>query len=71
MRDAMPAIRLDFAEADQRVFYGMAVALAIGCFCALRPPGGRAEDVHARPDEAGARAVTAARPVTGPHEPGS
>ncbi|GAA5211272.1 MFS transporter [Streptomyces thinghirensis] len=42
MREAMPAIRMDFAEANQWVFYGMAVALAVGYFCALRHPGGRA-----------------------------
>ncbi|MFE6595138.1 hypothetical protein [Streptomyces sp. NPDC057781] len=42
MREAMPAIRMDFAEANQWVFYGMAVALAVGYCCALRHPGGRA-----------------------------
>ncbi|GAB7102467.1 MFS transporter [Streptomyces phaeofaciens JCM 4814] len=42
LRDAMSAIRMDFAEANQRVFYGMAVALGIGFFCALRHPGGPA-----------------------------
>ncbi|WP_217244892.1 MFS transporter [Streptomyces sp. AC602_WCS936] len=41
MREAMPAIRMDFAEANQWIFYGMAIALAIGYFCALRHPGGR------------------------------
>ncbi|KAB1140707.1 MFS transporter [Streptomyces luteolifulvus] len=39
MRDAMSAIRMDFAEANQRVFYGMAIALGIGFLCALRHPG--------------------------------
>ncbi|WP_330351395.1 MFS transporter [Streptomyces sp. NBC_00582] len=43
MRDAMSAIRMDFAEANQWVFYGMAVALGIGFFCALRHPGGPAD----------------------------
>ncbi|MFC7897009.1 MFS transporter [Streptomyces sp. NPDC057381] len=42
MREAMPAIRMDFAEANQWIFYGMAIALAVGYFCALRHPGGRA-----------------------------
>ncbi|MGW4233279.1 MFS transporter [Streptomyces sp. NPDC004980] len=41
MRDAMSAIRMDFAEANQWVFYGMAIALALGYLCALRHPGGR------------------------------
>jgi EmrB/QacA subfamily drug resistance transporter len=41
MRDAMSAIRMDFAEANQWVYYGMAVALGIGYLCALRHPGGR------------------------------
>ncbi|MEU9755482.1 MFS transporter [Streptomyces althioticus] len=44
MREAMPAIRMDFAEANQWVFYGMAIALGIGWFCALRHPGGRAAE---------------------------
>ncbi|MGW6908211.1 MFS transporter [Streptomyces sp. NPDC054940] len=43
MRNAMSAIRMDFAEANQWVFYGMAIALGIGFLCALRHPGGRAE----------------------------
>jgi hypothetical protein len=41
-RDAMSAVRMDFAEANQWVFYGMAIALGIGFLCALRHPGGRA-----------------------------
>ncbi|MGW0578871.1 MFS transporter [Streptomyces sp. NPDC002920] len=41
MRDAMSSVRMDFAEANQWVFYGMAVALGIGYLCALRHPGGR------------------------------
>ncbi|MCV2460813.1 MFS transporter [Streptomyces sp. ICN988] len=74
MRDAMPAIRLDFAEANQWVFYGMAVALAVGYFCALRHPGGRAQNRNARPDRAAGAPSPApdpARPVTGPHDAGS
>jgi hypothetical protein len=38
----MSAVRMDFAEANQWVFYGMAIALGIGFLCALRHPGGRA-----------------------------
>jgi hypothetical protein len=40
----MSAIRMDFAEANQWVFYGMAIALGIGFLCALRHPGGKAAD---------------------------
>lgn len=42
MREAMPAIRGDFAQANQWVFYGMAVALGLAYFAALRHPGDRA-----------------------------
>jgi hypothetical protein len=38
----MNAVRMDFAEANQWVFYGMAIALGIGFLCALRHPGGKA-----------------------------
>ncbi|MEW2633784.1 MFS transporter [Streptomyces sp. NPDC048389] len=41
MRDSMDAIRLDFAEANQWVFYGMAIALALAFLCALLHPGTR------------------------------
>ncbi|MET7450238.1 MFS transporter [Streptomyces sp. NPDC005508] len=41
MRDSMDAVRMDFAEANQWVFYGMAIALAIGYLCAIRHPGTR------------------------------
>jgi len=41
MRDVMASVRTDFAEANQYVFYGMAIALAVGFLCALRHPGGR------------------------------
>lgn len=44
MRDAMSAVRMNFAEANKWVFYGMAIALGIGYLCALRHPGGRAQD---------------------------
>ncbi|WP_395359239.1 hypothetical protein ACHGLA_03920 [Streptomyces sp. YH02] len=38
------AIRRDFAEADQWVFYGMAIALAVAFLCALAHPGTRATE---------------------------
>jgi MFS family permease len=41
MRDSMDGIRMDFAEANQWVFYGMAVVLAVAFLCALRHPGTR------------------------------
>ncbi len=41
-RDAMSSIQMDFAQANQWVFYGMAVALALGFLCAVRHPGDRA-----------------------------
>ncbi|MFJ8075625.1 MFS transporter [Streptomyces sp. NPDC096176] len=44
MRDSMDAIRMDFAEANQWVFYGMAIALAVAYLCALRHPGTRVTD---------------------------
>ncbi|MFF9209461.1 MULTISPECIES: MFS transporter [unclassified Streptomyces] len=43
MRAAMSAIRRDFAEANQWVFYGMAVALGVAFLCALRHPGDRVQ----------------------------
>ncbi|MEU0104337.1 MFS transporter [Streptomyces sp. NPDC006251] len=54
-RDAMAAVRMDFAEANQWVFYGMAVALGLGFLCALRHPGGRA-DAASRAAEPAVRA---------------
>ncbi|MET7652429.1 MULTISPECIES: MFS transporter [unclassified Streptomyces] len=60
VRESMSAIRMDFAEANQWVFYGMAVALGIGYLCALRHPGGRSGTETA--DEAsGDRSHTADR----------
>lgn len=41
VRETTSAVRRDFAEANQWVFYGMAVALGIGSLCAVRHPGGR------------------------------
>ncbi|MFE7931554.1 MFS transporter [Streptomyces sp. NPDC057456] len=40
VQESMPQIRTDFAEANQWVFYGMAIALGVGYLCALRHPGG-------------------------------
>ncbi|MFJ3511043.1 MFS transporter [Streptomyces luteogriseus] len=54
-RDAMSAIRMDFAEANQWVFYGMAIALGIAFLCALRHPGGTV-DANAKVEEPAARA---------------
>lgn len=64
VRTAMSAIRRDFAEANQWVFYGMAIALGIGYLCALRHPGGRAgreSDPEQRRSETG----TGQRPSPG------
>ncbi|MCX4515850.1 MFS transporter [Streptomyces sp. NBC_01619] len=41
MRSAMEAIRVDFAEANQWVFYGMAIALGLAWLCAQFHPGTR------------------------------
>lgn len=41
MRDSMDAIRMDFAEANQWVFYGMAIALGLAFVCSLFHPGTR------------------------------
>ncbi|WP_443049352.1 MFS transporter [Streptomyces sp. NBC_00178] len=55
MRDSMDAVRMDFAEANQWVFNGMAIALAIAFLCSLWHPGTRvtadtATDTPAAPD---------------------
>ncbi|MGW5788393.1 MFS transporter [Streptomyces sp. NPDC003757] len=71
MRDAMSAVRLDFAEANQYVFYGMAVALAVGYFCALRHPGGRVAGVDAAPGGPAPRSSAPPGPVSGPAGDGS
>ncbi|MFD7968129.1 MFS transporter [Streptomyces clavifer] len=56
MRDAMSDIRMDFAEANQWVFYGMAIALAIGYLCALCHPGRRGPSTaDEKPPESGHR----------------
>ena len=44
-RELIGEIRLDFAEANRAVFYGMAIALAIAFVCALFHPGGRVGSV--------------------------
>ncbi|GGJ89183.1 MFS transporter [Streptomyces camponoticapitis] len=41
MRDSMAEIRMDFAEANRWVFYGMAIALALAFICSLFHPGTR------------------------------
>ncbi|RSS61144.1 MFS transporter [Streptomyces sp. WAC06614] len=44
MRGAMGAFRADFAEGNQWVFYGMALALGMAFLCALLHPGTRVTD---------------------------
>lgn len=41
LREAGDAVRMDFAEANQWVFYGMAIALVVSFACALTHPGTR------------------------------
>lgn len=41
MRGSFEAIHMDFAEANQWVFYGMAIALGLACLCTLLHPGTR------------------------------
>ncbi|WP_333737550.1 MFS transporter [Streptomyces sp. IBSBF 2806] len=55
VRESMSAIRMDFAEANQWVFYAMAVALGVGYLCALRHPGGRGVATDEAPKEEPAR----------------
>ncbi len=55
MRESMNAIRMDFAEANQWVFYGMAIALGIAFLCSLRHPGTRVTDETGRDQAVGAR----------------
>ncbi|MFD0019808.1 MFS transporter [Streptomyces sp. NPDC058382] len=52
-RDSMQSIRMDFAEANQWVFYGMAGALALAFLCSLWHPGTRVtkDPGIARPEE--------------------
>ncbi|MEV7415360.1 MFS transporter [Streptomyces sp. NPDC089919] len=44
MRHSIQDIRLDFAEANRPVFYGMAVAMALAYLCTLLHPGTRVAD---------------------------
>ncbi|WP_329033119.1 MFS transporter [Streptomyces sp. NBC_01725] len=61
MRESMEAIRMDFAQANQWVFYGMAIALVLAFICSLFHPGTR---VTGTPEPTGAPERT------GPGEPG-
>ncbi len=70
MRDAMSSIRMDFAEANQWVFYGMAIALGIGFLCALRHPGGAGTQTAAD-ESANAPAPQAPSPSPAPTSPTS
>ncbi|TXL89059.1 MFS transporter [Streptomyces sp. IB2014 016-6] len=60
MRESMEAIRMDFAQANQWVFYGMAIALVLAFICSLFHPGTR---VTGTPEPTGASERT------GPGEP--
>ncbi|MFJ1703788.1 MFS transporter [Kitasatospora sp. NPDC088346] len=62
-------IRADFAEANQRVFYGMAAALAVAFVCALRHPGTRVTEATEPAEAQEATAATAATEPAGPVEP--
>ncbi|MFD4968624.1 MFS transporter [Streptomyces sp. NPDC058417] len=67
-RDAMSAIRMDFAQANQWVFYGMAIALGIAFLFALRHPGGKA--VPADPNAPQGDAASPQAPAPGAPTPG-
>ncbi|MFC8989221.1 MFS transporter [Streptomyces sp. SID9913] len=55
MRETMSAVRMDFAEANQWVFYGMAIALGIAFLFSLRHPGGRVTEETPEPSTAETR----------------
>ncbi|MFD9720632.1 MFS transporter [Streptomyces sp. NPDC059076] len=44
VKEATQHLRMDFAEANQWVFYGMAIALGVAFLCALAHPGTRVTD---------------------------
>lgn len=52
----MSAIRMDFAEANQWVFCGMAITLGVAFLCALRHPGGKVDADAPKAGEPSARA---------------
>ncbi|MET7639293.1 MFS transporter [Streptomyces sp. NPDC005438] len=66
VRDSMDAIRMDFAEANQLVFYGMALALALAFLCAHLHPGTRvtSESEASPPDESASPAPPTPQPST-------
>ena len=47
------AIKLDFAQANQVVFYGMSAALVVAFVVALLHPGGRVTEEKRDPTESG------------------
>ncbi|MFI8292179.1 MFS transporter [Streptomyces sp. NPDC085614] len=49
LQGAGDAIRMDFAEANQWVFYGMAIALAVAFVCSLAHPGTRVTEQPPQP----------------------
>ncbi|MFD6990815.1 MFS transporter [Streptomyces sp. NPDC059943] len=67
MRDSMEAIRMDFAEANQWVFYGMAIALVLAFICSLFHPGTR---VTGAPEPTGAPGSTGPGDSGESREPG-
>lgn len=71
VRDSMDAIRMDFAEANRWVFYGMALALAVAFVCSYFHPGTRVTGAptSTKPDGPGEREVSAERSAEG-RDPG-
>ncbi|MFF9012689.1 MFS transporter [Streptomyces sp. NPDC014870] len=51
LQGAGDAIRMDFAEANQWVFYAMAIALAVAFLCALAHPGTRVTKEQPAPQD--------------------
>ncbi|MFF7048193.1 MFS transporter [Streptomyces griseorubiginosus] len=74
MRDLVSTVRMDFAEANQWVFYGMAVALGIAFLVALRHPGGTPAEAAAdagvpSAEDAAASGVSSAEDAQHRHTP--
>ncbi|MFJ7157291.1 MFS transporter [Streptomyces sp. NPDC101118] len=62
MRHAIQDIRLDFAEANRWVFYGMAIALGVAYLCTLLHPGTRVTTPSGRDPVRTSEPVPAAAP---------
>ncbi|MFF8833448.1 MFS transporter [Streptomyces sp. NPDC015131] len=69
MRDVMDAVRLDFAEANQYVFYGMAIALGVAFLCALRHPGTRVTSASGTGPDGSAGTPATEPPAGAPRTP--